>query len=42
MRLTAKSLEQLTRIITGDSQKSPYRTGPQLVGFFNDFGEGDQ
>lgn len=41
MRLTAKSLEHLTGIITGDSQKSPYRSGPQLVGFFNDFGEGD-
>lgn len=41
MRLTAKSLESLTGIITGDSQKSPYRSGPQLVGFFNDFGEGD-
>lgn len=41
MRLTAKSLEYLTGIITGDSRKSPYRSGPQLVGFFNDFGEGD-
>lgn len=41
MRLTAKTLEHLTGIITGDSQKSPYRSGPQLVGFFNDFGEGD-
>jgi len=41
MRLGAKSLEHLTGIITGDSQKSPYRSGPQLVGFFNDFGEGD-
>lgn len=41
MRLTAQSLEHLAGIITGDSQKSPYRSGPQLVGFFNDFGEGD-
>ncbi|WP_324260733.1 abortive infection family protein [Altererythrobacter sp. H2] len=41
MRLTAKSLESLTGIITGDSRKSPYRSGPQLVGFFNDFGESD-
>lgn len=41
MRLTAKSLEHLTGIITGDSRKSPYRSGPQLVGFFNDFGESD-
>lgn len=41
MRLTSKSLESLTGIITGDSQKSPYRSGPQLVSFFNDFGEGD-
>lgn len=41
MKLTSKSLEHLTEIITGDSQKSPYRSGPQLVHFFNDFGEGD-
>lgn len=41
MRLTVKSLEHLTGIITGDSKKSPYRSGPQLVGFFNGFGEGD-
>jgi hypothetical protein len=41
MRLTAKNLERLNEIITGDKQTSPYRSGPQLVSFFNDFGEGD-
>ncbi|WP_317153136.1 abortive infection family protein [Sphingopyxis indica] len=39
--MTTKALEHLTGIITGDSHKSQYRSGPQLVGFFNDFGEGD-
>ncbi len=41
MRLTSKTLEHLTGVITGDNRKSPYRSGPQLVGFFNDFGESD-
>lgn len=41
MRLTAKSLEHLTGIVTGDSRRSPLRSGRQLVDFFNDFGEGD-
>jgi hypothetical protein len=41
MKLSAKTLERLNDIITGDTQVSPYRKGYQLVDFFNDFGEGD-
>jgi len=41
MNLTAKSLERLTEIITGNSKVSPYRSGPQLIEFFHDFGERD-
>lgn len=41
MKLSAKTLERLNEIITGDTQASPYRKGYQLVNFFNDFGEGD-
>ncbi|KZB66530.1 abortive infection family protein [Thalassospira sp. MCCC 1A02491] len=41
MKLTAKPLERLTGIITGDNNVSPYRSGPQLVDFFHDFGERD-
>lgn len=41
MRLSAKTIERLVDIITGNSQKSPYRSGPQLIEFFRDFGERD-
>ena len=41
MRLSAKTLERLTEIVTGNSQVSPYRSGPQLIEFFRDFGEDD-
>ena len=41
MNLSAKTLESLSEIITGDSQLSPYRTGRQLIDFFYDFGERD-
>lgn len=41
MKLTAKALEKLTEIITGNSKVSPYRSGPQLIEFFHDFGERD-
>jgi hypothetical protein len=30
--------KRLVEIITGDKSLSPYRSGPQLVSFFNDFG----
>jgi hypothetical protein len=41
MRLSAKTIERLVEIITGNTQKSPYRSGPQLIEFFRDFGERD-
>lgn len=41
MNLSARTIERLVDIITGDSQKSPYRSGPQLIEFFRDFGERD-
>ena len=41
MRISAKTMERLTEIITGNTEKSPYRSGPQLIEFFRDFGERD-
>lgn len=41
MKLSAKTLERLNEIITGDTPASPYRKGYQIVNFFNDFGEVD-
>ncbi len=41
MKLSAKTIEKLVGIITGDSKISPYRSGPQLIAFFRDFGERD-
>jgi Abortive infection C-terminus len=39
--LTQRSLKQLAGIVTGDTKRSPYRSGPQLVGFFNELGDND-
>jgi len=41
MRLGNKSIQALGKIITGDEGISPYRSGPQLVALFNDFGADD-
>ena len=41
MKLSAKTLERLAGILTGDTGVSPYRTGPKLIDFFYDFGERD-
>ena len=41
MRISAKTIERLVDIITGNTEKSPYRSGPQLIEFFRDFGERD-
>lgn len=41
MRLSAKTIEKLVGVITGDAGVSPYRSGPQLIDFFRDFGERD-
>ena len=41
MKVSHPTIEYLTGIITGDSNKSAYRSGPQLVNFFNSLGEQD-
>ena len=41
MNISAKTIGRLVDIITGNSEKSPYRSGPQLIEFFRDFGERD-
>lgn len=44
MQLNAKTLEKLRVIINGDesSNQADYRSGPQLVAFFNDLGFNDK
>ncbi|WP_138923830.1 abortive infection family protein [Sulfitobacter sp. BSw21498] len=41
MKIGSKAIEFLVGIISGDSQVSEYRSGPQLVNFFNGHGEMD-
>lgn len=46
MEISKPTLNALAKVITGgkpneDFSKSPYRSGPELVVFFNDFGEDD-
>jgi hypothetical protein len=41
MKLSSKSLKLLEGVITGNTDKSPYRSGPALVSFFNSFGFDD-
>ncbi len=41
MRTSAKTIERLVEIITGNTGKSPHRSGAQLIEFFRDFGEQD-
>lgn len=38
MKLSERSIKRLAEIITGDKGLSPYRSGPKLVSFFNEFG----
>lgn len=38
MKLSEITVKRLGEIITGDKSLSPYRSGPKLVGFFNEFG----
>src|SRR5580692_8700768 len=38
MKISERSIKRLAEIITGDKALSPYRSGPKLVSFFNDFG----
>lgn len=41
MKLSEKTMSVLGSVITGDGGHSPYRTGQQLVSFFNQFGAED-
>jgi integrase len=37
MKISERTIKRLGEIITGDKALSPYRSGPKLVSFFNDF-----
>ena len=41
MKLSERTISAIGRIVTGDEQLSPYRSGPQLVRLFNDYGAND-
>jgi len=41
MKSSEKTIEILAKIITGDSKISPYKTGSELVEFFNEIGSND-
>ena len=41
MKLSRKTIEHIGRLITGDGGYSPYRSGPELVKFFVEFGAED-
>jgi hypothetical protein len=41
MKLSARSINCLCQIVTGDGGVSPYRTGPELVNLFNEHGAND-
>ena len=42
MRISERTIGRLGELITGDKKLSPYRSGPQLVRFFNELGFNDQ
>lgn len=41
MQVSARTIEAIGRIVTGNEGLSPYRSGPQLVRLFNDYGFSD-
>jgi len=41
MKISERTIAALAKIVTGDSQISPYRSGPALVHLFNEFGAND-
>lgn len=41
MRISERSVSALAKIVTGDLQISPYKSGPVLVRLFNEFGAND-
>ncbi len=42
MNLSPRSIITVGQIVTGDKKLSPYRTGPQLVRLFNEYGANDR
>lgn len=38
MNLSSRTIQAVARVITGDGNMSPYRSGPRLVEFFNEYG----
>lgn len=42
MKISSKTIDYLKGIITGDSQKTPYLSGSNLVSFFGNFGFDDE
>jgi hypothetical protein len=41
MKISERSIKRIGEIITGEASLSPYRSGPQLVKFFNELGSND-
>ncbi len=41
MKIAERTISAFARVITGDKGISPYRTGPDLVRFFNELGSND-
>jgi hypothetical protein len=41
MKISERAISALAKIATGDTQVSPYRSGPVLVRLFNEFGAND-
>jgi len=38
VKIASRTIQALGRVITGDGEMSPYRSGPRLVDFFNEYG----
>lgn len=41
MQISERTISALGKIVTGDKQLSPYRSGPKLVKLFNEYGAND-
>jgi hypothetical protein len=41
MQISERSIKRIGEIITGEAKLSPYRSGPQLIAFFNELGGND-
>jgi hypothetical protein len=42
MKISEHTISSLSSIITGDGGIAPYRSGPQLITFFNQFGSEEE